>query len=459
MVIREGESMTGEPGSDADVIVCGAGPVGLFLATEIALSGATVIVLDAAPEPPRQSRAMSLQPRTAEVLQMRGLLERLQSQEVGRMQGGHFAGIPLSYDTLDTKFPHQPGILQASIERMLEARLRELGGELRRGWEVTGLTQSAQRVIVHGIRNLTSDHLVGCDGARSIVRTTVGIPFEGTDPTSWNTIADVELTAGTTEPPKLWTTLQQTRRVMPGGHFASVVTIGDTGLFRFVYSNGTTERTKVTEDEVRSVFESFYGEEYVLRTIRHASRFSDATRQAQRYREDRVFLAGDAAHIHPPAGGQGLNLGLQDAFNLGWKLGAVLRGHPATLLGTYENERQPVGAAVIGNTLAQGVLRLRDTKHVALRAIVESLVSTTDGNHLISGLVSGIGINYDGHGPIGKPTKCPSWTRESQRKRWGRCRGRGSTPCSSGRTDTYAGHRTARRHWRTPSPNGPFEAR
>jgi 2-polyprenyl-6-methoxyphenol hydroxylase-like FAD-dependent oxidoreductase len=394
--------MTGQPGHDADVVICGAGPVGLFLATEVALAGATVVVVDAAPGPPGQSRAMSLQPRTAEVLQLRGLFDRLRAEEVGRMESGHFAGIPLDYAGLTTRFPYQPGILQASIERMLAGRLRELGGELRRGWSVTGLTRTADQVTVHGPTDLTGAFLVGCDGSRSIVRRTLGIPFPGTDATRWNTIADVELSAGTAQPPRRWTSLRQTRRVRADGHFASVVPIGGTGLYRFVYFDGRTERAEVGEAEIRATFTTFYGDEYVLEAVRHASRFSDATRQATRYREGRVFLAGDAAHIHPPAGGQGLNLGLQDAFNLGWKLGAVLHGRPGALLDTYEAERHPAGAAVIGNTLAQGLLQQRDTRHLALRSIVADLLATPAGNQLIAGLVSGIGLSYPGDPPVGR---------------------------------------------------------
>jgi 2-polyprenyl-6-methoxyphenol hydroxylase-like FAD-dependent oxidoreductase len=398
---------------EADVIVCGAGPVGLLLATEVALSGRSVIVLDAAREPHGQSRAMSLQPRTAEILDLRGLMERVQKFEIGRMLSGHFSAIPLTYDGFDTRYPYQAGILQARIEETLRQRLVELGGEVRRGFEVTGLDQDEDGVTVHGPAVVSGRYLVGCDGSRSTVRTVLGVAFVGTDPTEYTTITDVDISPGTEEPPIGWTTLARTRRVRPDGSFASVVFIGEPRLYRFVYSDGRRERADVSNEEVAAAFASFYGDSYKLVRVRYASRFSNATRQAQQYQVGRVFLAGDAAHVHPPTGGQGLNLGLQDAFNLGWKIAAVLGGADATLLDTYHAERHPVGAAVVANTLAQAVLSLKDAPHQALRSIVADLLALPEANHEVTGMITGLGIDYGGEGIVG--TRLPDFDTPTAR--------------------------------------------
>jgi 2-polyprenyl-6-methoxyphenol hydroxylase-like FAD-dependent oxidoreductase len=392
---------------DADVIVAGAGPVGLTLATELALAGRRVVVIDKDAERDGQSKAMTLQPRTAEIFDLRGLLSRAAPDEIGRM-AGHFAGFPLSLDILGTRYPYQVGILQARVEAVLEQRLTELGGELRRSWELTGADQDEQGVTVHGPETLRARYLAGCDGARSTVRTLLGVAFSGTPATRYTTITDVVLADGTAELPTTWTSMGRTRRRKPDGSFASIVPIGTPGLYRFVYFDGRRERTQVTDEEVGAALNTFYGNEYALAQVRHASRFSDASRQAQHYRVGRVFLAGDAAHIHPPAGGQGLNLGVQDAVNLGWKLAAVLAGRvPETVLDTYHTERHPVGAAVLDNTRAQGALQAHDTEHRALRDIMARLLELPDANLTIAAMVTGLGIDYGGPGHVG--TRLPDF--------------------------------------------------
>ncbi|MFD1674775.1 FAD-dependent monooxygenase [Alicyclobacillus fodiniaquatilis] len=393
---------------DTDVIVVGAGPVGLMLATELALAETKVIVVDALTERSGQSKAMSLQPRTAEVLDLRGLLARASEHAIARVTEGHFATIPLSYDGLGTRYPYQIGLLQWHLEAVLEERLAELGGELRRGWKLTDLQQDSEGVTAIGPSTLRASYLVAADGGRSTVRKLLGDPFPGTDATRYTTIADVILGAGTAEPPTLWASMGQTRRVNPDGSFASVVSLGEASLFRFVYFDGQTERTDVTDEEVTAAFRRFYTDEYELLDIRHASRFSNATRQAEKYRYDRVFLAGDAAHIHPPTGGQGLNLGVQDAFNLGWKLATVLGGTaPETLLDTYQAERHAVGKRVLDNTLAQGALGTRDPQHIALRQIFAELMKIPEANRHIAGMITGLGIDYGGEGHVG--TRLPDF--------------------------------------------------
>jgi 2-polyprenyl-6-methoxyphenol hydroxylase-like FAD-dependent oxidoreductase len=388
--------------ADADVIVVGAGPVGLALATELALAGTRVVVAEKLAERDGQSKAMNLQPRTAEVLDLRGLLSRADERSIGRIDDGHFAGIPLRYDGLDTRYPYQVGILQARVEAVLEERLAELGGELRRGWELTGFEQDAEGVTVHGPETLRARYLVGCDSGRSTVRKLLGVGFPGTAATRYTTIADVVLGAGSEEPPVDWAPTGSMRRRRPDGSFASVLPIGEPGLYRFVYFDGRRERTEATTEEVTTALRTFYDDEYELLEVRHASRFSDASRQAEKYRVGRVFLAGDAAHIHPPAGGQGLNLGVQDAFNLGWKLAAVVAGRmPETLLDTYHAERHPVGARVLGNTRAQGVLRTPDLEHAALREIVTDLLDIPQANRAVAAMITGIDIDYDGPGHVG----------------------------------------------------------
>lgn len=395
---------------DTDVIVAGAGPAGLALATELRLKGTRVVVVEKLMERGGQSKAMNLHPRTAEMLDLRGLSARANECAMGRLEEAHFAGIPLHYDGLDTRYPYQVGILQARVETVLEQRLTELEGKVRRGWELAGFEQDSEGVTVRGPETLRARYLIGCDGGHSTVRKLLNVAFPGTEPTRFATIADIVLGSDTEESPTTRTSMAfgGTGRHGPNGSYASIIPIGEPGLHRFAYFDGRLERTKVTTEEVASALRTFYGDEYKLQEVRYASRFSDASRQAETYRIGRVFLVGDAAHIHWPAGGQGLNLGVQDAFNLGWKMAAVVaKRSPEALLDTYHTERHPVGAAVLDNTRAQNALRASDLEHTALRKIVTGLLAIPEANRAVAAMIAGLDIDYGGPGHTG--TRLPDF--------------------------------------------------
>ncbi|MEV6669718.1 FAD-dependent monooxygenase [Streptomyces sp. NPDC051162] len=385
---------------DTDVIVVGAGPTGLTLANELGLAGVRAVVLEKLPERTGQSKALNLQPRTAELLRMRGWLEPVLDRAVTTLPAGHFAGLPLDYTVFDTRFPHQVGIPQARVEEFLEDRLAAYGVPVLRGHELTGFTQDADGVTAtvagpRGTHTLRAAYLVGADGGRSQVRKRLGVGFPGRDGRLSMVVADVVL-ADDSALPTTWRlpTFEHGPDAEP-----FLVPLGD-GVFRLLFGGpeqqGLGRDAPVTEDEVRAALRPVRGIRPELREVRWASRFTDASRQAERYVNGRVLLAGDAAHIHFPAGGQGLNLGVQDAFNLGWKLAAQVEGRASEgLLETYHSERHPVGAAVLRNTRAQGVLLIPDDDVLALRGIVSDVLATPDGNRRVAGMISGLDIRYE----------------------------------------------------------------
>jgi 2-polyprenyl-6-methoxyphenol hydroxylase-like FAD-dependent oxidoreductase len=384
-----------------DVVVAGAGPTGLMLACELRLAGIDVVVLDRADRRSGESRAGGMHPRTLEVLDQRGILDRFLAE--GRpLQAGHFSGLPLDFSGFATRHPYSLMILQAEVERLLETRAAELGVRVEWSAEVAGISQDAAGVDVEirgRAERLRARYLVGCDGGRSAVRKLVGIGFPGTDATMTSLLADVELA----EPPD--TALLGAR--CAGGDY-SVIGF-EPGWYRVItsrYDRVADRDAPVDVEQVRETMISLAGTDFGMHSPRWVSRFADAARQADRYRRGRVLLAGDAAHIHYPAGGQGQNLGIQDAVNLGWKLAAVVRDKAGDdLLDTYQVERYPVAQRVLRNTRAQIALSRPGAHTDALREVFGTLVGMSDVNSYLGGMVSALDLRYplgDGHPLLGR---------------------------------------------------------
>ncbi|RST04266.1 hypothetical protein EF910_17050 [Streptomyces sp. WAC07149] len=386
------------------VIVVGAGGAGLTLATELALAGVPAVVLDRLPGRNLQSRAGAIQPRTAEMLALRGLLDDTLGRSIDyRLVGGHFAGlpVPLDYAAWDTRYPHPVLLPQDQLEAVLEDRLAELGGQVLREHRLTGLRQDPDGVTVtvtapDGDRTLRGRYLVACDGAHSSVRKIIGAAFPGEAATARMATADLVLTGDVDDS----TTGHISSRIhtSPQGHFAMITPLA-TGLHKLILSGPRTMAAErdapVTTEEVREVLQATHGGKVDVAEIRYASRFSNASRQLEQYRHGRVLFAGDSAHIHSPAGGQGLNLGVQDAFNLGWKLAAVLRGEVGEeLLDTYQAERHPVAARVLALTRAQGVVMgpQRDGGVPELRDVLTDLLRLPDANRYMAGVMAGLDL-------------------------------------------------------------------
>ncbi|MEU5301752.1 FAD-dependent monooxygenase [Streptomyces noursei] len=393
--------------TDYEVLIAGAGPTGLLLANELGLAGVRAAVVERLPFRTGRSKALNLQPRTAEVLDCRGWLDPVLDRSLALLPAGHFAGLPLHYDALDTPFPHQVGIPQARVEEFLEDHLARYGVPVLRGRELTSFRQDADGVTVSLLgpdgaeRTVRAGYLVGADGGRSTVRRVLGMPFPGWDGRIGMAVADVELVAPAAAetapagPGEAWRLPDLTPD--PAG-VAFLLPLGD-GVHRLLLGGpeqqGVDRDAPVTDDEVRTALARCPGPPRELRAVRWASRFTDAARQAERYADGRVLLAGDAAHIHAPAGGQGLNLGMQDAFNLGWKLAAVIRGRaPDGLLATYHAERHPVGARVLANTRAQTVLTLPDPDALVVREMFADLLAVPEANRRIAAMIAGTDIRY-----------------------------------------------------------------
>jgi len=348
-----------------DVIVVGAGPVGMMLAAELRLSGADVVVLEKLEAPTGLSKALGITGRGEDYLAMRGLLERFRRRAPPPPASGllHFALIPL--DIAKTSLaPKGVFVPQAITEAILEERAVELGAAIQRGVSVSSLSADEAGVTLETVENgRTVSHraryVVGCDGARSVVRRAAGIAFEGTQATSVMRLGDVKIEAGVATPPML-------------------IPLGD-GWFRLISKEpmpeGFDASVPMTIEELRASVARVFHIDIPIREARWLSRFTDASKQAACYQHGRVFIAGDAAHIHLPAGGPGLLTGFGDALNLGWKLGAVIRGvAPTKILDSYDTERRPVGARVLEHTRAQGRLTSPDEASVGMRAIMTELV-------------------------------------------------------------------------------------
>jgi 2-polyprenyl-6-methoxyphenol hydroxylase-like FAD-dependent oxidoreductase len=384
--------------SEHEVVVVGGGPAGMMLAAELALAKVAVSVVERRPDHVLVgSRAGGFHSRTIEVLDQRGVADRFLAE--GQVaQVATFARTVLDMSDFPTRHPYSLGIWQNKIERIMAAWIAELPVRIDYGCEVTGFAQDDTGVDVESSDGqwLRAQYLVGCDGGRSVIRRAAGIEFAGWDPTKSNLIAEVELIE---EPP------QGIRHDAIGVH----------GLHRL--EDGRRVRVVVTEQQLgpsseptlRDLSEALtvvFGTDFGVHNPTWISRFTDMTRQAVAYRAGRVLLAGDAAHVHYPAGGQGLSLGVQDAVNLGWKLAQVVKGtSPASLLDTYHAERHPVGARALQYTMAQGVLQRPDDRLQALVDVVSELVSMDEPRKRLAGLISGLDIHYDlgeGHPLLGR---------------------------------------------------------
>ena len=391
------------------VVIAGGGPTGLMLAGELALAGVDVAVVERrASQDLPGSRAGGLHSRTIEILDQRGIADRFLSE--GQVaQVGQLAGVPLDISDFPTRHPYSLGLWQNHIERILAGWVDELPVTIYRGREVTGFAQDDTGVDVElsDGESLRAEYLVGCDGGRSLVRKAAGIEFPGWDPTTSALIAEVEMA----EEPELG--IRHDALGIHGlGRVEYEIRDGE-----IVYAESGPIRVMLTEEHVGATSEptlrdlseglvAVYGTDYGIHSPTWISRFTDMTRQAAAYREGRVLLAGDAAHVHAPDGGQGLNTGVQDAVNLGWKLAQVVNGtSPESLLDTYHAERHPVAARVLRTTMAHVALRRQDERTKALRETIAELLSSDEPRERFAATMCGLDIHYDlgeGHPLLGR---------------------------------------------------------
>jgi len=380
------------------VVIAGGGPTGLMLAGELALARVDVAVVERRESPELAgSRAGGLHARTIEVLDQRGIAERFLSQgQTGQVAG--FALNPLDISDFPSRHHYGLALFQNHIERILAGWVSELPVTFYRGCDVTGFAQddTGVDVEVSGGPSLRAQYLVGCDGGRSVVRKRAGIDFPGWDPSVSYLIAEVEMAE---EP--AWGVRGDEK-----GTYA-IGKLDDGKRARAVLREEQVRQgDEPTLGEVREALIALYGTDFGLRTATWISRFTDMTRQAASYRERRVLLAGDAAHVHAPNGGQGLNIGVQDAVNLGWKLAQVVAGTSAdSLLDTYHAERHPIGARVLRATMAQTALSRGDARMGALRETVSDLLRLDEARKRYGGMMSGLDVHYDlgeGHPLLGR---------------------------------------------------------
>jgi 3-(3-hydroxy-phenyl)propionate hydroxylase len=379
------------------VVIAGGGPTGLMLAAELALAGVDVAIVERrASHDLTGSRAGGLHSRTIEVLDQRGIADRFLSQgQVAQVAG--FAWIPLDISDFPTRHNYGLGLWQNHIERILASWVGELAVPIYRGREVTGFAQddTGVDVEVSDGRSLRAEYLVGCDGGRSLIRKAAGIEFPGWDPTMSCLIAEVEMA----EEPE-W----GIRRDDKGIHSLSRLEDGPVRVL--VTEQHVGQTSEPTLRDLSEALIAVFGTDYGIHSPTWISRFTDMTRQAASYRDRRVLLAGDAAHVHSPAGGQGLNIGVQDAVNLGWKLAQVVnQTSPESLLDTYHAERHPVGARVLQNTMAQTALMGSGARIDALRDTMSELLSMDEPRKRFAAMMSGLDIHYDlgeGHPLLGR---------------------------------------------------------
>ncbi|MBN8884936.1 MAG: FAD-dependent monooxygenase [Rudaea sp.] len=379
-----------------DVVIAGGGPTGLMLAGELALAGIDVVIVERrAMQNVIGSRASGLHARTLEILDQRGIVDRFVSQ--GKKHPAVYFHMPLDISDLPSRHNYTLGLWQSDSERLLAAWVDGLGVPVHHGCEVTGFAQDDGGVDIElsDGRSLRADYLVGCDGGRSLVRKTAGIEFPGWEATASWLIAEAE----TTEEPQ-W----GFRKDAVGTH---AIGKGDGGSARFVLKE--SQLRSDSEPSLRDISEALigvYGTDYGVHSPIWISRFTDMARQAAAYRDRRVLLAGDAAHVHPPMGGQGLNIGVQDAVNLGWKLAQVIKKiSPDSLLDTYHAERHPIAARVLRITMAQVALGRADERTKALLEFMSELLGMDEPRRRFAAMMSGLDIRYDfgeGHPLLGR---------------------------------------------------------
>jgi 2-polyprenyl-6-methoxyphenol hydroxylase-like FAD-dependent oxidoreductase len=381
-----------------------------MLAAELALAGVDAVVIERRDSAQvNGSRAGGLHSRTIEIFDQRGIADRfLAAGQIAQVAA--FAGVTFDISDFPTRHPYGLGLWQSQIERILAEWVDELGVPIHRGREVVRFTQddAGVDVVLSDGSTTRARYLVGCDGGRSTVRKAAAIPFPGSDPTTSAIIAEVELAV---KPPE-----RGIRRDAVGIHGLSR-TEYEIVDGKVVYLERGPVRVMVTErhggkngeptlSELREEMIAVYGTDYGVHSPSFLSRFTDAARQAAAYRDRRVLLAGDAAHIHPPDGGQGLQTGVQDAVNLGWKLAQVVKGvSPDALLDTYHSERHPVAARVLRNAMASVVLRREDDRTTALRDVMADLLAMEEPRKRFAAMMSGLDIRYDfgtGHAVLGR---------------------------------------------------------
>jgi 3-(3-hydroxy-phenyl)propionate hydroxylase len=380
------------------VVIAGGGPTGMMLAAELALAGVDVAIVERRAGPDLgAARSGGLLSRTIEVLDQRGVAERFLAKGRTVQVWGDFAGVQMGIGDFPTRHNYVLALWQNHIERILAGWVGELPVTLYRGREVTGFTPDGSGVDVELADGepLRAGYLVGCDGGRSLVRKAAGIEFPGWDPSTSALVAEVVMDGE----PELGM-----RRDEKGVHALGRL---EDGRIRVVMREEELGRTdEPTLDDLRRLLVAVRGTDYGLRGATSISRFTDTTRQAAAYRKGRVLLAGDAAHVHSPMGGQGLGTGVQDAVNLGWKLAQVVkRTSPDSLLDTYHAERHPVGARMLQTTMALNALAREDARTAALRGVLAEALSVEDARRRLAGRLSGLDIHYDlgpGHPLLGR---------------------------------------------------------